>query len=494
MTKAIAWARSNPITIASAAVAVMAIIFLLLVEWRGGNFVDAVQQRVGEIRRLEALLKTPVSVPPLEPDDPERQLDIAVNQAAIDELARVYGHLNKDYNRIRDLITEFNRAEHTLMLAGLFPEPSEDGIQFKAREAYRTTLTQMLNPPKPGSTDPGLDAQPGLSNEKMTEILHRSQELFLNTQIFPPKKYEELGDDERARLDRFKRRSLLDALRSHAQAIHLYAQRDRDLDSPDFPFDVAAWSKQGLKPSMDEIWRGQLSLWIQQDIVTAIARLNHTDDPAWNVTKAPIKKLVKISILPGFVGRKDLPPSLAGLAAPGSVAVGGAFGGPDPGRTTRQEEPTRPDELADRFDVSPSGRATNSAYDVVHATATVVIDSRHLGAFIDELQSVNLMTVLQVELEDVDEYEALRSGHVYGSQDVVLAKIVVETVWLREWTTPLMPASVRNALGVKVTDPAATPSAAKHPRRENAATGLTANPSAAFGKSQPLSLSRLTTR
>jgi hypothetical protein len=63
------------------------------------------------------------------------------------------------------------------------------------------------------------------------------------------------------------------------------------------------------------------------------------------------------------------------------------------------------------------------------------------------------MTVLDCQVQDVDEYAALLEGYVYGSGDAVRVDMLIETIWLRDWTVPLMPAEVKQALGLG--DPAA---------------------------------------
>ena len=50
---------------------------------------------------------------------------------------------------------------------------------------------------------------------------------------------------------------------------------------------------------MDEIWEGQMGLWMQQDIVEVIARMNEVWNPEQNVTTAPIKRLIGNEVVDG---------------------------------------------------------------------------------------------------------------------------------------------------------------------------------------------------
>ena len=65
-----------------------------------------------------------MKVPPAQPDDPEHQLNIAVNEAGINQLQRVYKRMNQEYREIFKLAVELNAKGHVPMLEGLFPEPS----------------------------------------------------------------------------------------------------------------------------------------------------------------------------------------------------------------------------------------------------------------------------------------------------------------------------------------------------------------------------------
>ena len=56
--------------------------------------------------------------------------------------------------------------------------------------------------------------------------------------------------------------------------------------------------------------------------------------------------------------------------------------------------------------------------------------------------------MLQVQLSDVDAKGDLERGYYYGNEHVVRATITLETVWLRQWTAPVMPSSVKKALSI----------------------------------------------
>jgi hypothetical protein len=55
--------------------------------------------------------------------------------------------------------------------------------------------------------------------------------------------------------------------------------------------------------------------------------------------------------------------------------------------------------------------------------------------------------VLKMQISNVDEYEALKKGLVYGSQDCVKVDMLIESVWFRNWMVKFMPEEIRTPLG-----------------------------------------------
>ena len=247
MKSIIPWARSNPITMGSSVVMAASIGMLFWIGARGNAFLDEVKARRRVQGQISSLMKTPVKVPPLVPDDPEREFSIAVNQAAIDELTRVYGHMNEQYAQIRQLAVGFNQQRHVPMLGDLFPEPRYPGAQHDAKDPYRSAFSSMLGS-TPQDPYPALDAAPPPTQGQIIKIADLAEKKFLSTRTFPPKKsVSELDSQQLEDLNRFKRSKVLEMLERHAQAIHLYAYVDPDASQ--FPFDVGQWSKNINPPT-----------------------------------------------------------------------------------------------------------------------------------------------------------------------------------------------------------------------------------------------------
>ncbi len=442
MKKIVAWAKANPISVGSAVLALVAVAMLFVIRSNGGSFMKQMSQHSSEINRIKSLQRTSVRVPPARPDDPERQLQITVNQAAIDQLSRVYTRIGQEYAEISKLAIARNRAGHTPMLNGLFPEANDPAAPFEVKDVYRSILVGMLDKYSSSAKYPRLDASPPPTADQLEALLEKVEKSFLEHDVFPSKEsVDQLTGKEAAELDAIKRAKLITFLQEYARSIHLYAETK--LSSPGFPFDVGQWSKSGLRPAMSDIWEGQLGLWIQQDIAQVIARTNRVEDSKSNVLNVPIKRLISIRVVPGYVGLGGAKGGLfANQTAPGATARAAIL---DQGSDSAGDSQA---SHLDDFSLSPTGRRSDGMYDVRHVSLSVVIDSQMMPEFFENLQQVNFMTVLNMSVTAIDEYEALRQGYVYGPGDSIQADMLIETIWLRDWTTPLMPRLVRRMLGV----------------------------------------------
>jgi hypothetical protein len=100
------------------------------------------------------------------------------------------------------------------------------------------------------------------------------------------------------------------------------------------------------------------------------------------------------------------------------------------------------------FDRGLTGREDNPVFDVRRVEVRLVAATAELPLLFDALAKVNFITVVDVSVERADPFAAAQQGFIYGKDPVSNVRLELETVWLRSWTAPLMPARVREALGV----------------------------------------------
>lgn len=417
------WIKQNPIAVASVVLCLASLIFLMIVNAKGNSFMEEARTRSQEIKRIEGFSSTPMRLPPERVDAPPRVVNAAVNQAAIDYLQSVFGQMQGDYNKIWDLAVKHNRGDvtrglHIPMLEGLFPDSSGRAYKlYDARDPYESAFEDMLLPASGNTAYPRLNAGRPASQELLdqaTESIERNMRIRLN---IPPNQQLSPAQQNQLMLD--KRQAMMDVLRQQAQRIHIYANRNA--------FQIDQWE---VPPQMTTLWESQMNLWIQQDIVQTIARTNRVSNPSQSVISAPIKRLNSIKVVPGYVG----------INTGGGIVGGGGRG--------QEQIASGETKLPDDFSYAPTGRMSNTLYDVKHVWVDMDVDIQQLPVFMDELVQTNFMSVLKMEMSNVDEYAMLSQGYFYGTGDVVNVRILIETIWLRDWLVPMMPPAIKQMLGV----------------------------------------------
>lgn len=153
-------------------------------------------------------------------------------------------------------------------------------------------------------------------------------------------------------------------------------------------------------PTAVEIWQAQMSLWIQQDIVTAIARCNEkrareliAKDPEarpW-VAYMPIKHIEKVSI-------------------------GNQLGGPGGGSNIDGNF---------KFATSMTGKTANNDMFVVPIQLQMVVEETALPAILEEFCNVGFYTPIGVQFYSVKP-NPLQVNYVYGDAPVVKLQLDLE--------------------------------------------------------------------
>tara|TARA_E500000318_G_scaffold1676_8_gene2310 strand:- start:4847 stop:6211 length:1365 start_codon:yes stop_codon:yes gene_type:complete len=178
--------------------------------------------------------------------------------------------------------------------------------------------------------------------------------------------------------------------------------------------------------------------WVISDILDAAAKANmNAASGAMPVPDAPVKRveLIRVSALDVASGASGTDDDVSGRGFPRGNSSD------DPISTTQGSFTGR------------EGGTANSPFDLRQVEVTAVVASKDLPKFLDSFSKVNFMTVTDVDLEEVDVWADLEQGFYYGTDHVVRARVKVETVWLRSWTTPIMPDPVKEALGIPVSNP-----------------------------------------
>ncbi len=431
------WVRSNLITVISIIVVVVSLGALGWVHLNGTSFEEEVAQRSRTLDQIKRFERNSMRVPGERPDDPPETISsITINQVAIDQLKDLYDRMLGEHDALSDYALRRNRLGKAVLVEGLFPEPTSLNLPFDARAAYRAALSDLLKPADPEDPSlPRLDAGRPPDQAFIDSELEEVRNTFIEgrTILGVAEDSAKVGTE----LVKEQRDRLMELLLERAENIHLYAVTD--INDPDFPFDVGEWSaaSAGARPTMDQLWEGQIELWFQQDIAAAIAKANQTWDPDANVLNVPVKRLIRVEIVPGYIGLHTFGPTIADTSA----AM--PYSPPASGRTGAAEQPQ-----PDNFYNGPSGRTSNAVYDVRQARVVLIADFQQLPTLFSAINDTNFLSVIDLQITGVDEYLELEQGFIYGSSDAVEVDMVIESIWLRAWTSELMPPIVRQYVGI----------------------------------------------
>ena len=316
-----------------------------------------------------------------------------------------------------------------------FPTPTDDGRrQFRA--IYRVRFNDLLEQLKAGLPPRPCDIQS--AQEAIDEEL-RAAESFgedekaereapgTTTPAEPEEKEHPSGliTEKEASQSAAARASI-----RRAHSLYCYASRES--------FDEFARVYDGLSPRPFDMWKAQVSLWIQQDVVASLARVNNKaaakldaqGTKAW-VGVLPVKDLISIRVSDYLTG------------APGMT-----------GRDLRGEGPSFPPGGAE---VVFTKNKSTELFDVVQFTLKMVVDSRDLLLIIDEICKDRFHTLLDVAC--VYERSALENlameGKIYGSEPTVKVVLDFETIFFGDPYRCRMPEANLAAIGktcVKPTD------------------------------------------
>lgn len=332
----------------------------------------------------------------------------------------------------------FNRGHRTdlnkmFLVERLFPKPAATEGSLKAREMARAVEeapAKLLSIVRAGSPPDAEDMKRSLGDRRAERVLA----------MVPPGQNEQaLTPEQQAELSRDLVSFRVRRYQMQAERIGVYAT-PAAISLPKGP-------AQG-DPSLNQCWDWQMQVWAIEDVLRAIAAANA---PAADrgVPAAIVKRIESISVqpMPGLVVGRE-----------GGAGGGGPEGG-STGGATDAGTPPDPNAAPLNASVSITGRQSgpgtgNGLYDLRKIDLTVIADAQSVPQIIDALAKVNLMTVLRMELEQVDSVQHLNEGYFYGRQPVVRATMTIESLWLREWTTPFMPEPVRTALGIPASAPA----------------------------------------
>ena len=528
MKNLIEWIKSNPVVTACAVVSLLGIVVMGYFYAVSAPSYSAEKSEIlkEQKQRQDMLMRVSVPLPNQDPNAPADMYPVVINPKVIKEVGDIYSTIQQHYDDILVTAEQKNSEQHVGFLLGggaIWPDanPSQFfDLYVRAASDYKDHYKALFNIQPNGRAVnnpwnmPVLSAGSPPTPEQLEQILAKSAFEFISS--VGAQTASDLNQTQAEKLFAEQRTTLMDALKFRAGQINLYVELPREEDrfapaedgpegaaptpspqpgfgapaprgagAPDanaaqYPFRIAPWAYSDQPPTPDQLWEGQVQLWIMRDVMIAISQMNKVGELVQsvgpdgaiqevraNVTNSPIKRLLEMQTLTGYVGLHNTGAALGGAntttefgaAAPRGGTFGGltapGIGGPAGGTTAPSIYPTPPstlkpkdssDRAIEHFGISPTGRVCNSIFDVRHSQLVIDIEAAELPAFMEMLRKTNFMTVIKAEITDLDEYELLKEGYIYGHNDVVRAKLVIESLWFRNWTEELMPKIVKEKL------------------------------------------------
>lgn len=391
--------------------------------WRSGIRRDVEAMVNKDFTELKGASSINYSVPSLLPDAPAVQMPFAPNERVIAWFREQRDSVMAEAGTVFNEALAFNKGDHTVLVEDLFPAPARGNELLKPNQMVRryasNAHTELLASVGAG-TPPDPTALAAALAEQRTQAVAR---------LTGDRGEQALTPEQAAALEKELSESRVGRLAQRAAQIGFYA------DTGIFPLPPVD-SVGRERVSLAAAWDLQERYWIHADLLRAVRAAN-AGAGGRGVPGGVVKKIESIVVDPPAY------PTGAGEpreGEPDSGSEGGNSGGEGGSLTTD-------------YSKSVTGRVSgpgtsNTFFDVRTATMTAIVATRELPRFIDALAATNFMSVLDVDLERVEPLDQLRLGFYFGDEPVVRATMRIETVWLREWTAPLMPKEVRAALGI----------------------------------------------
>jgi len=334
----------------------------------------------------------------------------AQNQASVAAKAKEVERRQKEAERAKDvaLSVQKNNAFYEVVESGerkaaprkplvdnVLPGPADPAAAITFREEYKNAFAALTARLRPGDKP----AQDEIQSEQFQmDQISKNPSASGNVQATPWDIFRIFGAS--GGRPEAANRSSLEILRDWAASRIAYkkAEQCRVYVEPN------AFIKHKLvmgsqAPPPNEIWQAQMSLWIQQDIVTAIARLNEkraaellaanraADD--W-VAFMPVKHIQKVSI-------------------------GNHLGGMGGGSNLEQVN----------WPTSMTGKTANNDMFVVPIQLQLVIEEAALPGLLEEFCGVGFYTPIGIQFSSVRP-NPLQTGNVYGDGPVVKLQLDLE--------------------------------------------------------------------
>jgi hypothetical protein len=436
----IGWLKSNIVAVLLLLVPVIVIptAWVLSSGWSKRIVADVESKASADFREVDVR----VTYQGLQTDPqgrPIEQSGVVPNRVRTEFFRRLRENQAQGLERIVSIAEEFNRRGREPLVPGLFPTPTGEAYPGEKPLMISNLFVPTRDPARPSAYErllldinAGRPPDMGRMLETLEDIADREKLAWQaergQTQM-PPEKAEEL--QQRLvdyRLEEYRRRAEQLSVYGGMQVFPVMGDTARSIRFPMIPPDRP---RQPPGPLQCFIW--QHDYWVVQDVFEAIRRANTgPDGQLTSVPDSAVKRIVALEL--------ERMPVLEDMGDPAPFMPG-----PQDARGTRIEP---------KYEVSLTGRMTrpeNPMYDArIVSNLELIVSWEKFPRFLDALARTNFITVLDLDIEEVNIAQDLVRGYYYGPDYVVRAKMKLEVLYLRSWTKQYMPDSVKGMLGIPV--------------------------------------------
>ncbi|MFO0829209.1 MAG: hypothetical protein U0572_13800 [Phycisphaerales bacterium] len=452
MKKVLDWVKANVLIVVLAVVGIASIgLGWFFGDTLNGSVQRTAKERAARITDLESLEKSNVTlnIPGREP----ATKTVVINERLLQQYREATEQLKSDADKIRELALARNKRDHEPVLPGVFPAPpatQRELVPSEMQKAIEAAYGKLFAEIHAG--------QPAPADEIAATLSRREMQFIQST----------LKKANRESLDDKEKKTLADDLAMGRLA--LYEEQAQKIGVYMAPNAVQIPPPQGsgrALASLSEMFDWQWRYWIVRDILLAVVDANEAASGRrdGSVLRSPVKRILSIRIDPP----EFLVPASSGGGGGGGAGFGAAGGGfgaaggdagaaapaPDAAAVAAANAPLGVPQIdmtgeAPRdYSRSFTGRQKTPVYDVRRATVQAIVATNQLPLFFDALAQRNFITVTNVRIQPADPFLDAEQGFLYGKDPVSTVTFELESVWLRAWVAPLMPAEVRTALGIQ---------------------------------------------
>lgn len=370
--------------------------------------------------------------------------------SGIQKIENITTGIQKELGRVLKLAIEANVREP--LRDDVFPKVAEQNIPYRFKTDYINAFTKMmrqLNPDAPaGMTNFSLPTPDEITSWQI-EIDSR---LSAGVEQKPNQPKQRKGPGRGIRFDRRQKlgqstvggtiddRTPEELARedpyqmahlAKARAIHCYVGIE-SFQRSDLYYETRVIHGQ-------DMWAAQVLLWIQQDVIKALAAANRRAVAQLAEVNKPLPEDARLPADVATMAVKHVQGIQLTLPevyeASGAMGAAGGAGGAQPFAAPG----AAPAGGVGLGALTITGRSSNELYDVVPFAVTLVIDQRDLLLVIDEIAQANFFTLLNQNYQMLPPDEERGDGYLYGHEPVVTVALEFEAYFFRDvyhWRWP----------------------------------------------------------